>query len=65
MKKKWNPTEKTATWDPRNEFDPITASPSGSVLWHDYGKPRRYVWTRKGESPIDAVKREDKEKRRG
>ena len=60
-KKKWDPTKRTTKWNPRMEFDPITVSPSGSVLWKDYGEPRRYVVTRPGENPRDIAAR-DREK---
>jgi hypothetical protein len=45
-------------WDPHLEFDPITATPDGSTIWHDYCNPRHIIVTRKGESPRDVVARE-------
>jgi len=53
--------KRTARWNPRMEFDPITTTPSGSVIWHDYGDPRRLIVTRKGENPRDVAAR-DREK---
>jgi hypothetical protein len=61
MTKKSDPAKKTSRWDPRREFDVITVSPSGSILWKDYGRPRRYVVTRGNESPRDIAER-DREK---
>jgi hypothetical protein len=46
-------------WDPRMEFDPITASPNGSTIWHDYGAIRRIVVTKPVENPRDVVAREN------
>ena len=60
MTKKWDPTKKTKKWNPRMEFDPISVW-DGSVLWKDYGSPRRYVVTRVDENPRDVAAR-DREK---
>src|SRR5579859_5862883 len=48
-------------WDGRNEFDPITATPSGSTIWRDYGVPHRIVVTRPGENPRDVIAQDDKD----
>jgi hypothetical protein len=56
---------KKKKWNPRGEFDPITVSPSGSVLWKDYGEPRRYVVTRRDENPRDVAKKREREKKKG
>lgn len=42
--------KKKTEWNPRMEFDVISVG-DGSVLWKDYGDPRRYVVTRGNESP--------------
>jgi hypothetical protein len=46
------------SWDPHNEFDPITLTYSGDVVWHDYCNPPHIVVTKPGESPRDVVARE-------
>jgi hypothetical protein len=48
-------------WDGRREFDPITATVSGSTIWHDYGAVRRIIVTKPGESPLDVIARDDKD----
>jgi len=42
----------------RNNFDPITCTPSGSTIWRDYGDPRRIIVTGKGELPQDVIARD-------
>jgi hypothetical protein len=46
------------SWDPHMEFDPLTATYSGSTMWLDYCNPRHIVITKPGESPRDVVVRE-------
>lgn len=62
-KRKWDPSVKTERWDPRNEFDVVAVGAAGSVLWRDYGEPRRYVITRGDESPRDVARKRDEEER--
>lgn len=31
---------KKPAWDGNNEWDPITVTNDGGVIWHNYGKPR-------------------------
>jgi hypothetical protein len=45
------------------DCDPITATTSGGMVWHDYGNPRRIIVTGKGELPQDVIARENKEKK--
>ena len=45
-------------WDPRMEFDVLTATIDGGTVWIDYGNPRHIIVTRPGESPRDVVARE-------
>lgn len=39
----------------RRHFDPVTATPDGSLIWRDYGNPRRIIVTKRGESPLDVI----------
>jgi hypothetical protein len=43
------------------EFDPVAFGTDGSVVWRDYGRPRRYVVTRVSENPRQIAER-DREK---
>ena|ERR1035437_9828094 len=45
-------------WDGRMEFDPITATYSGSTVWRDYGDPPHIIITKPGENPRDVVRRQ-------
>lgn len=47
---------------PKNNFDPLTATPSGGVIWRDYDNPGRPVITRGDEMPQDVRARREKEK---
>ena len=49
---------KKKRWDPRREFDVVAVCTDGSVVWRDYGRPRRYVVTRGDENPRDVAERE-------
>jgi hypothetical protein len=60
-KKRWDPSVKTERWDPRNEFDVVAFGTDGSVVWKDYGRPRRHIITRGNENPRDIAAR-DREK---
>jgi hypothetical protein len=59
-------TGKKPEFDPANEWDPITMTGDGGLIWHNYGvgAARRIVITRKGESPREVAAREDAAKER-
>jgi hypothetical protein len=46
-----------------NNFDPITTTPSGVVIWRDYDNPGRPVITHGDEIPQDVRARKEKEKK--
>jgi hypothetical protein len=53
-------------FDPAREWDVITATTDGGVVWKNYasGSAHRIVVTHKGENPNDVADREDEEKRK-
>jgi hypothetical protein len=57
---------KKKEFDPAREWDPITATTDGGVIWKNYasGSAHRIVVTRKGENPNDVADREDEGKRK-
>ncbi len=57
---------KKKEFNPAREWDPITMTADGGVVWHNYGvgSARRVIVTGRDENPNDVADREDEEKRK-
>jgi hypothetical protein len=50
---------------PKDNFDPLTATPGGGTIWRDYDNPGRPVVTHGNELPQDVRARREKKEKQG